>query len=118
MQSKERVVLLEPLRAIDSTTGDTSTHVNLEISILMLPNSAGRPWLGWVSRKLIRYWLSFPTIVIIRDDSCARKLATGLITEVSLERYQIRLRLRSGSSKTSNPNTSPPSLPISDGTPG
>lgn len=109
---------LEPLNTTSSETGRIWIHVNRETFTHQSRSYAGPSLIGQVHLREIENSPNGLTIDIMIDASCAKRLATELITEANLEPSPIKLRLKFPPSSNSNQCTSKPSQPTSDGTDG
>jgi len=94
-----------------------SMPANLGTLIQQSLASAGLNFRGQVISRKIRRPPNDLTTGITHIDLCVRNLDTDQIMEASLLLYLSRLNSPSPSSKSSNPNTSEPSLPTFDGKP-
>ena len=97
---------------------DTSTHVNLETLTPLLRESCGLILAGPAIIRSTKISPNDPTIGTTRIDLCVRNLATDRIMEASLLHSQPNPNSLLAWSKTSSPNTSEPSPPISSGKDG
>ena len=118
-QSKAKAESSEPSSGTSSTTDAIWMRAKEGTYTLRLLNSSGqRTWLGRVTLDVIEGSPNNPTIGIMIDGSCVRKLATELTMAVNRAPWLASQKLMLTLSKTSSLDTSEPSPPTSGGTPG